>query len=167
MAVEFSLLIIIMKRLFYFTVLTVLAVSLTGCTNSNSNSDNSNVLGKTDNTMQKTTPSPTQVSELKIETLAEGTGTTAKNGDKLTVNYKGSLVDGTQFDSSYDRGTPFTFVLGQGYVIKGWDMGMIGMRVGEKRRLTIPSSLGYGPRGTGPIPGNATLIFEVELLSIN
>lgn len=120
-------------------------------------------------------PTPTLVSqikeekveELKIEDLKIGTGTEAVNGKKVTVNYKGTLVDGTQFDSSYDRKTPFTFNLGTGEVIQGWDLGVKGMKIGGKRKLTIPSSLGYGERGAGGvIPPNATLIFEVELVEI-
>lgn len=108
--------------------------------------------------------------ELKIEKLAEGTGSaTTKNGDTITVNYTGTLMDGTKFDSSLNPGrTPFSFMIGQGRVIKGWDQGLLDMKVGEKRKLTIPSSLGYGAAGAGAaIPPNATLIFDVELLSIN
>lgn len=105
---------------------------------------------------------------LKIETLAQGTGTEAKNGDKITVNYVGTLEDGTKFDSSIDRGTPFVFTLGAGQVIKGWDEGILRMKVGEKRKLIIPPSLAYGSQGIpGAIPPNATLIFEVDLLKIN
>ncbi|MBI2482285.1 MAG: FKBP-type peptidyl-prolyl cis-trans isomerase [Candidatus Vogelbacteria bacterium] len=109
------------------------------------------------------------VTELKIETLTPGTGTTtAQAGQTVTVHYTGWLTDGTKFDSSVDRNVPFTFNLGQGQVIAGWDQGVAGMITGEKRKLTIPSTLGYGAVGTpgGPIPPNATLVFEVELLSV-
>ncbi|KAJ3270315.1 FK506-binding protein 2A [Terramyces sp. JEL0728] len=90
----------------------------------------------------------------------------AQNGDKLKMHYTGKLFEGKQFDSSVGRG-PFEFVLGSGQVIKGWDQGLLGMCVGEKRKLTIPPSLGYGDRGAGgAIPGGATLVFDVELLEI-
>ncbi len=104
---------------------------------------------------------------LSIVDLAIGDGAEATAGQKVTVNYKGTLENGKEFDSSYGR-APFTFPLGQGQVIKGWDEGVAGMKVGGKRKLTIPSELGYGTRGAGGvIPPNATLIFEVELLEIN
>ncbi len=107
------------------------------------------------------------VKELKIEDLVVGTGAEAVSGKEITVNYTGTLVDGTKFDSSLNPGrTPFEFTLGAGQVIEGWDKGFSGMKIGGKRRLTIPSSMGYGAQGTGPIPGNATLIFEVELLGV-
>ncbi|MDD4531536.1 MAG: FKBP-type peptidyl-prolyl cis-trans isomerase [Candidatus Pacebacteria bacterium] len=105
--------------------------------------------------------------ELKIEVLQQGTGEESKSGDQLTVHYTGTFENGTKFDSSVDRGTPFVFTVGAGQVIKGWDQGMLGMKVGEKRKLTIPYTLGYGENGYGPIPPKATLIFEVELLKIN
>jgi len=105
---------------------------------------------------------------LEIETIVEGSGTEAKVGDNLTVHYTGMLEDGTKFDSSVDRGTPFNFVLGMGQVIEGWEKGMEGIKVGEKRKLTIQPEYAYGERGIpGVIPPNATLIFEVELLEIN
>ncbi|MAF43552.1 MAG: peptidylprolyl isomerase [Parcubacteria group bacterium] len=97
----------------------------------------------------------------------EGTGKIAKNGDTVSVHYTGTLEDGTKFDSSLDRGTPFTFTLGIGQVIKGWDQGILGMKVGEKKTLTITPELAYGEAGIpGIIPPNATLIFEVEIMGI-
>ena len=106
--------------------------------------------------------------EMKIETLQEGEGEGAKAGDKLTLNYVGTLEDGTKFDSSIGRGQPFTFTLGQNSVIQGWEQGLLGMKPGEKRKLTIPPELAYGEQGAGGvIPPNATLIFEVDMISIN
>ncbi|MGH7442506.1 MAG: FKBP-type peptidyl-prolyl cis-trans isomerase, partial [bacterium] len=99
---------------------------------------------------------------LKITDVVLGSGAEAVAGKTLTVNYTGRLLSGAQFDSSYGRG-PFSFTLGAGQVIKGWDMGLTGMKVGGKRELVIPSYLGYGDTGQGPIPPNATLVFEVEL----
>lgn len=103
---------------------------------------------------------------VQSEILTEGTGQTAATGDSVTVHYLGTLEDGTKFESSYDSDVPYTFTLGQGEVIKGWDEGVVGMKIGEKRRLTIPSDLAYGATGQGSIPPNTTLIFEVELLGI-
>nr|XP_043610760.1 FK506-binding protein 2-like [Erigeron canadensis] len=92
----------------------------------------------------------------------------AHKGDKIKVHYRGKLTDGTVFDSSFERGTPFEFVLGSGQVIKGWDQGLLGMCVGEKRKLKIPAKMGYGDQGSPPkIPGGATLIFDTELISVN
>lgn len=104
---------------------------------------------------------------MKIETLQQGTGVAAKSGDTVTVNYVGTLQDGTKFDSSIDRGQPFQFTLGQNSVIQGWELGVVGMKVGEKRKLTIPPELAYGSQGAGGvIPPNATLTFEIDLLGI-
>jgi FKBP-type peptidyl-prolyl cis-trans isomerase len=104
---------------------------------------------------------------MKIEKLTAGAGASPKTGDSVTVHYTGWLTDGAKFDSSVDRADPFTFVLGEGQVIQGWDQGVAAMRVGDKVRLTIPPELAYGAGGyPGAIPPNATLIFEVELLSI-
>ena len=106
--------------------------------------------------------------ELQVEVLKEGAGVGAKAGDTVSVHYTGTLTDGKKFDSSLDRGQPFSFKLGAGLVIKGWDQGLLGMKVGEKRKLTIPSDLAYGDRGAGGIiPPGATLIFEVEMMKIN
>eukprot|EP00249_Psilotum_nudum_P002967 c16270_g1_i1 orf=102-575(+) len=92
----------------------------------------------------------------------------AHKGDKVKVHYKGTLTDGTVFDSSYERKDPIEFELGAGHVIKGWDQGLLGMCVGEKRKLKIPSKLGYGAQGSPPkIPGGATLIFDTELVAVN
>ncbi|NNM82540.1 MAG: FKBP-type peptidyl-prolyl cis-trans isomerase [Burkholderiales bacterium] len=105
--------------------------------------------------------------ELIIEDIAVGEGAEAAAGNKVTVHYTGWLENGRKFDSSVDRGDPFVFPLGEGRVIKGWDLGVAGMKVGGKRKLTIPPHLGYGARGAGGvIPPNATLIFEVELLGL-
>lgn len=110
----------------------------------------------------------TTASGLTIITLTEGHGDqVAKAGDTVTVHYVGKLENGKQFDASRDHGGPFTFHLGQGEVIAGWDEGVAGMKVGEKRKLIVPPKLGYGEQGAGGvIPPNATLIFEVELLQI-
>lgn len=112
------------------------------------------------------TESTTMDNGLKIQDLKVGTGPQAKAGDVVAVNYLGTLQDGTKFDSSYDRGQSFQFLLGSGEVIKGWDIGVAGMKVGGKRKLVIPSDLAYGERRIGPIPPNATLVFEVELLAV-
>ena len=107
------------------------------------------------------------MAELIIEDLVTGEGKEAVAGEEVTVHDSGWLTDGTKFDSSKDRFQPFSFPLGEGYVIKGWDQGVLGMKVGGKRKLTIPSELGYGARGAGGvIPPNATLVFEVELLQV-
>jgi FKBP-type peptidyl-prolyl cis-trans isomerase FkpA len=105
---------------------------------------------------------------MNVEKITTGAGVVPKQGDTVTVHYTGWLTDGTKFDSSVDRDEPFSFVLGTGQVIRGWDQGVGGMRVGDKVRLTIPPQLAYGEQGyPGAIPPNATLIFEVELLSIS
>lgn len=107
------------------------------------------------------------VEGLTVEVLRQGSGVEAKAGDSVTVHYVGSLSNGEKFDSSIDRNAPFTFPLGQNRVIKGFDLGITGMKVGEKRKLTIAPELGYGSAGFLSIPANATLVYEVELLSIN
>jgi FKBP-type peptidyl-prolyl cis-trans isomerase len=110
----------------------------------------------------------TTPSGLKYWDLKKGSGAVAKAGDSVQVHYTGWLTEGKKFDSSVDRGSPFAFKLGAGMVIKGWDEGVAGMKVGGKRQLRIPAELGYGARGAGDaIPPNAELIFDVELLGVN
>lgn len=110
----------------------------------------------------------TTPSGLKYKEIKQGTGATPQKGQTVVVHYTGTLEDGTKFDSSRDRNSPFSFKLGVGQVIKGWDEGLSTMKVGGRRQLIIPSDLGYGPRGAGGvIPPNATLIFDVELLKIS
>ncbi len=109
----------------------------------------------------------TTTSGLKYEDIKPGEGLAPKKGDSVVVHYTGWLVDGKKFDSSVDRGEPFKFILGVGQVIKGWDEGVLSMKVGGRRKLTIPAELGYGARGAGAvIPPNSTLIFDVELLEV-
>ncbi len=109
----------------------------------------------------------TTASGLVYEELQVGEGETAQAGMTVTVHYTGWLTDGRKFDSSKDRNDPFQFGLGRGQVIRGWDEGVAGMKVGGRRKLTIPAELGYGARGAGGvIPPNATLVFEVELLGV-
>lgn len=110
---------------------------------------------------------PPSDEKLGVQDLVVGKGAEAKAGDTVSVHYVGTLTDGKEFDSSKKHGKPFEFPLGAGRVIKGWDQGVAGMKEGGKRKLTVPPSLGYGPRGFPPvIPPNSTLVFEVELLEV-
>ncbi len=104
--------------------------------------------------------------KFKLEDLKVGEGDEVHSGDYITIHYLGTLENGQKFDSSYDRGQPFKTRIGVGEVIAGWDMGVVGMKVGGKRKLTIPPELGYGNQSVGSIPAGSTLIFEVELLGI-
>lgn len=117
-----------------------------------------------------TQPSPQAVAatsqKLQIQDEKIGTGPAVKKGDTVKINYVGTLTNGTKFDASADHGGPFVTQIGVGQVIKGWDEGIIGMKVGGKRKLVIPPSLGYGDQATGSIPPNSTLIFQVELVGI-
>jgi FKBP-type peptidyl-prolyl cis-trans isomerase FkpA len=136
----------------------------TGCTKK-TETTTATTQSQAQGTTQAATAEPT---ELKKEELKAGTGAEAVAGKVVTVHYTGTLTDGKKFDSSLDRNQPFSFTLGRGEVIQGWDQGVAGMKVGGKRKLTIPSSLGYGAAGAGGvIPPNATLVFEVELLGVN
>lgn len=115
----------------------------------------------------KGVPEITTASGLKYTDLVVGTGATPQKGQTVTVHYTGTLENGKKFDSSVDRGTPADFRIGIGAVIKGWDEGLMSMKVGGKRKFTIPGALAYGPQGRPPnIPGNATLLFDVELLGV-
>ncbi len=108
----------------------------------------------------------TNKNTLQIEDITPGTGQEVQSGDTVVIHYTGTLEDNTKFDSSLDRDEPFITQIGVGHVIKGWDEGVLGMKIGGKRKLIIPPELGYGSRAIGPIPANSTLIFEVELLEI-
>jgi FKBP-type peptidyl-prolyl cis-trans isomerase len=105
--------------------------------------------------------------KVQIATLKPGKGAGAQNGDKVSVHYTGTLLDGSKFDSSRDRNKPFDLTLGSGQVIKGWEQGLPGMKVGETRKLVIPPGLAYGASARPGIPANSTLVFEIEMLSIN
>lgn len=118
-----------------------------------------------DTKFKQSLPSDTQ--KLKIEDIKTGEGPEVTGGDFITIHYHGTLEDGTVFDSSVERGSPFKTRIGVGEVIEGWDMGVPGMKVGGKRKLTIPAKLAYGDRAVGSIPAGSTLIFEVELVSVD
>lgn len=148
-----------MNRLASFAFAASLALGVPACQKSSSDSGG--------NTKVTTDAAQKTASGLGYTILTPGTGAEAKAGQTVRVNYTGWLTDGTKFDSSLDTGSPFEFELGAGMVIKGWDEGVVGMKVGEKRKLVIPPALGYGARGAGGvIPPNATLVFEVDLVSV-
>ncbi len=121
---------------------------------------------KKEHKAEQTGTTTAQVTELTKQVVKEGTGKVAEDGMIAVVHYTGTFLDGRKFDSSLDAGKPFSFVLGAGQVIKGWDIGVKGMKVGEKIKLLIPSAMAYGERGVGPIPPNTPLQFEVELLDV-
>jgi FKBP-type peptidyl-prolyl cis-trans isomerase len=155
----------------------VAMLAIAGCQESKTTSDSASTTATTTTPATPPAAAPgatagteqvvTMPNGLKYQDLKVGDGTIAESGTSVSVHYTGWLTDGTKFDSSVDRGTPFNFRLGAGQVIRGWDEGVKGMRVGGKRKLTIPPDLGYGAEGAGGvIPPNATLVFDVELLGV-
>ena len=145
-------------------VLIVFSYFVFGLNGSSSNNSGSTNLPQTSPSQPQSQPKDT--GKIQITDEKVGTGAVAKKGDTVEVNYVGTLTNGKQFDSSYDRNQSFDFQLGAGQVIQGWDEGVVGMKVGGKRKLVIPPSLGYGSQATGSIPPNSTLIFEIELIKI-
>ena|SRR5438445_8299363 len=158
-----------MKRLVVASAFVVTTASLFLMCRDTKNKENNTTTTQSGNKQMTRTRT---ASGLEYEILQEGSGDSPKSGDMVTVHYTGWLNNngerGTQFDSSFNRNEPFVFKIGTGRVIKGWDEGVMTMKIGEKRRLFIPASLGYGDRAVGSIiPANAGLIFDVELLKIN
>lgn len=157
-----------MNKAFIPLTILVLALSLTACTQQPQESpapQTQSLSSPAVQGAQNMQPSQ-QATELKIEDVTVGSGDEAVAGKEVTVHYTGTLTNGQKFDSSKDRNQPFTFTLGAGQVIEGWDKGVAGMKIGGVRKLTIPPEMGYGPRAIGPIPANSTLLFDVELLKV-
>ena len=148
---------------YFYPVLAVIVIALiiAGVFTLQAKSPITNKEGKLMTSQSTPLPGNLQSTDLMV-----GSGAEATAGHMVKVNYLGTLTDGTKFDSSYDRNQPFEFTLGSGQVIKGWDQGVAGMKVGGKRKLVIPPDLGYGAQANGKIPANSTLVFEIELLGV-
>lgn len=158
----------IVKIIGVIAAILIIIVSGWSFINDNKNSISGDKLNLTETPAQQLTQTTMQSAQkLKIEDTQVGDGAEVKKGDIIVINYVGKLLNGTQFDSSYDRGQPFETQIGVGKLIQGWDEGIVGMKVGGKRKLTIPPDKGYGAQGVpGTIPPNATLVFDVELMAI-
>lgn len=157
-------------RLFPKSLLCAVALIITGCDGCSSKTTDAGSSGETSTKVASKNSSDSAAPQAKLEIveIEVGDGKEAAAGYRVTVHYTGTLEDGSKFDSSLDRNAPFSFNLGRGEVIKGWDEGVAGMKIGGKRKLIIPPHMAYGERGVqGAIPPNATLIFEVELLGVN
>ena len=153
------------KKYSLLFIIPVLLV-LSGCSIAPNNTEGLNSSQPATDQAVQGAQNMSQATALKIEDSVVGTGDEAVAGKQVTVHYTGTLTNGTKFDSSLDRGQPFTFTLGAGEVIQGWDEGVAGMKVGGKRKLTIPPEMGYGQMAIGTIPANSTLLFDVELLQV-
>jgi peptidylprolyl isomerase len=159
--------IIVLSSIYFVSSPSEAPVSLSDTPTSEQTEEQQEARESNDATTTETEDTPmTDITKFNLITSQEGTGAAAKAGDTITVHYTGTLLDGTKFDSSLDRGTPFSFQLGAGMVIAGWDQGLIGTKVGQKLRLEIPSEMAYGDRAVSIIPANSGLIFEVEVLEI-
>lgn len=150
-------------RILACAIALVAAASLSACSASGGTASS----GSTPSSQASAASAAPLPAGLVVQDETVGTGPAAAVGDRVSVHYTGWLTDGTKFDSSIDRNTPLQFTLGNGEVIEGWDKGVVGMKVGGKRKLTIPPELAYGSAGRGPIPPDATLVFEITLLKIN
>lgn len=156
------------KSILWVVVIIVIFLGVYWITGNQEDEINVNNSEKVTNTSFPSTITTPSMNEVIKEDIVAGAGAQAKTGDTIMVHYRGTFTDGKKFDSSYDRSEPFVFTLGAGKVIKGWDTGVIGMQVGGKRKLIIPSEFAYGEQGNPPvIPPSATLVFEIELLGIN
>lgn len=147
-------------KIIFIAIIAIIILSIGGFLFMNRSTDTSTTMSK------QNAYTSEEVTELKIEDIQVGSGEEVESGDSVVMHYTGTLTDGTKFDSSRDRNEPFETQIGVGQVIEGWDKGVVGMKVGGKRKLTIPPDMAYGDQAIGPIPANSTLIFDVELLEV-